>query len=135
MSNLRNSVQLIGHLGANPEVKNFDNGKKIVKMRIATRESYQINGEWKEETQWHHLVAWDSIADRAVGQLQKGDFLLIEGKLTHRSYENNKGEKGYITEVRIQNFISLEPKQPSDPNHSASNLERINEPENTDQPF
>lgn len=111
MSNLRNKVQLIGHLGADPEVKNFDSGKKNVNIRLATNESYKVNNEWKEETQWHRLVAWDRIADRIEQNLQKGNFVLIEGKLTHRSYEDSKGESKYISQVQVNNFVLLDRKE------------------------
>lgn len=108
MSNLRNRVQLIGHLGANPEIKNFESGNKSVTMTIATSERYQSNGEWKEETQWHRLVAWNKIAEMAERQLRKGNFILVEGKLTHRSYDGVSGEKKYITEVQVKNFVLLD---------------------------
>lgn len=110
MSTLRNRVQLIGHLGTDPEVKTFDSGSRQVSMTIATNESYQKNGEWKEETQWHRLVAWNRLSERAEQQLQKGSFVLIEGKLSHRSFDNAQGEKKYITEVQVQNFVLLEKK-------------------------
>lgn len=114
MSTLRNSVQLIGHLGVDPEVKNFDSGRKQVSMRMATTERYQSNGEWKEDTQWHRVVAWNRIADRAEQYLKKGSFILAEGKLTHRNYEDSNGQKHYITEVQLQNFILLDKKSSGD---------------------
>lgn len=114
MSTLRNSVQLIGHLGADPKVKNLENGSKNVTLNIATNESYKVKGEWKEETQWHRVVAWNRTADRAEEYLKKGSFVLIEGKLTHRNYEDSKGETRFITEVRAQNFILLDRKSSDD---------------------
>ena len=110
MSTLRNSVQLIGHLGADPEVKNFDSGRKQVIMRMATTERFRSNGEWKEDTQWHRVVTWNRTADRAEQQLKKGSFVLAEGKLTYRNYEDANGQKHYITEVQLQNFILLDKK-------------------------
>src|SRR5690625_3748224 len=107
MSNLRNHVQLIGHLGANPEVKNFDNGGKVANFSLATSESYKVKDEWKEDTQWHRIVAWNRAADRVLDQLQKGSQVLIEGKLVHRSYEDKDGNTQYISEVQIQNFVCL----------------------------
>lgn len=122
MSTLRNRVQLIGHLGVDPEVKTFDSGSRQVSMTIATNERYQQNGEWKEETQWHRLVAWNRVAERVEQQLRKGSFVLIEGKLTHRSFDNPQGEKRYITEVQVQNFVPLE-KRPTDLNSEGSQEE------------
>src|SRR5690625_480739 len=108
MTNLRNRIQLIGHLGANPEMKNFDNSKKKAQFSLATTERYQIKDEWKEDTQWHRVIAWDRMADRVEQQLRKGSFVLVEGKLIHRSYEDNNGETQYITEVQAQSFIPLD---------------------------
>lgn len=108
MSNLRNRVQLIGHLGADPEVKSFDSGKKRAVMNVATSESYKVNNEWKEDTQWHRVVAWGTSAERAEKQLQKGSHVLIEGKLVHRSYEDKQGATKYISEVQVQNFECLD---------------------------
>lgn len=110
MSTLRNRVQLIGHLGANPEVKTFNNGSQKATVSIATNESYQQNGEWKEETQWHNLAFWGTMAERAERQLSKGSYVLIEGKLTYNKYEDAKGEMRYFTEIRVQNFILLDKK-------------------------
>jgi single-strand DNA-binding protein len=109
MNNLRNSVQLIGHLGADPEVRKIDNGTSVAKIRLATTENYKAsNGEWKEETQWHLITAWDTLAERAAKQLFKGSFVLIQGKLINRSYEDAQGVKKYITEVRATSFLLLD---------------------------
>lgn len=110
MSTLRNSVRLIGHLGANPEIKNFNSGNKAATLRLATTEKFKSGNEWKEDTQWHRLVAWNKIAERAENQLAKGTYVLIEGKLVHRDYTDAKGEKKFITEVQVQNFLILDKK-------------------------
>lgn len=110
MNTLRNNVQLIGHLGANPEVKSLANGSKKATMRLATTERYQVNGEWKEETQWHFVIAWDRIAERLAQHLQKGSYVLIEGKLVHRTYVTAEGEQKYITEIQLRNYIQLDHK-------------------------
>lgn len=110
MSNLRNRVQLIGHVGQAPEIKTFESGK-LARFSVATNESYKsTTGEWKEETYWHNVVAWGPIAERIEKTLQKGSFVMLEGKLTHREYTNDKNEKRYITEVRISNFVLLDKK-------------------------
>lgn len=133
MSSLRNRVQLIGHLGANPEMKNFDSGSKQVTMNIATSERYQVNGEWNEDTQWHRLVGWNQVAERAEQQLQKGSYVLIEGKLMHRSYQDAKGEQKYISEVQVQNFVSLDNKSENNkPDTNAEVGSTVNEPEEDD---
>lgn len=108
MSTLRNKVQLIGHVGNDPEIKTFDGGKKLAKLAIATNESYKNEkGEKVEETQWHNLVAWGKTAEIIEKYVVKGKEIAIEGKLTHRSYEDKNGEKRYVTEVVIDEVLLL----------------------------
>ena len=108
MSTLRNKVQLIGHVGNDPEIKTFDGGKKLAKLSIATNESYKNDkGEKVEETQWHSLIAWGKTADIIEKYVVKGKEIAIEGKLTHRSYEDKNGEKRYVTEVVIDELLML----------------------------
>ena len=108
MSTLRNKVQLIGHVGNDPEIKTFDGGKKLAKLSIATNESYKNDkGEKVEETQWHNLVAWGKTADIIEKYVVKGKEIAIEGKLTHKSYEDKNGEKRYVTEVVIDELLML----------------------------
>ena len=108
MSTLKNKVQLIGHVGNDPEIKTFDGGKKLAKLSIATNESYKNDkGEKVEETQWHNLIAWGKTADTIEKYVVKGKEIAIEGKLTHRSYEDKNGEKRYVTEVVIDELLML----------------------------
>ncbi len=108
MSTLRNKVQLIGHVGNDPEIKTFDGGKKLAKLNVATNESYKNDkGEKVEETQWHSLIAWGKTADIIEKYVIKGKEIAIEGKLTHRSYEDKNGEKRYVTEVVIDELLML----------------------------
>jgi len=108
MSTLRNKVQLIGNVGNDPEIKTFDGGKKLAKLSIATNESYKNDkGEKVEETQWHNLIAWGKTADTIEKYVVKGKEIAIEGKLTHKSYEDKNGEKRYVTEVVIDELLML----------------------------
>ena len=108
MSTLRNKVQLIGHVGNDPEIKTFDGGKKLAKLNVATNESYKNDkGEKVEETQWHNLVAWGKTAEIIEKYVVKGKEIAIEGKLTHRSYEDKNGEKRFITEVVANDILLL----------------------------
>jgi single-strand DNA-binding protein len=108
MNALRNKVQLIGCLGNDPEIKNFDGGKKLVNFTLATNESYKNDkGEKVEETQWHRLVAWGKTAEIIEKYATKGKEIAIEGKLTHRSYEDKNGEKRYVTEVVVSDVLLL----------------------------
>ena len=108
MNSLRNSVRLIGHIGGNPEVKNFDSGKKVARMSLATNETYKNHkGEKVEETCWHNLVFWGKTAELAEKYLEKGKEIAIEGKLTSRSYNTKDGEKKYISEIIVNELLFL----------------------------
>ncbi len=108
MANLRNSVQLIGRLGKDPEIKTFDTGKKLATFSIATSSTYRNQkGDKVEETQWHNLVLWDNLADIAAQYLKKGNEIAIEGKLVHRTYETSTGEKRNITEISVNDLVML----------------------------
>jgi single-strand DNA-binding protein len=108
MSTLKNKVQLIGHVGNDPEIKTFDGGKKLAKLSIATNESYKNDkGEKVEETQWHNLIAWGKTAEIIEKYVVKGKEIAIEGKLSHKSYEDKNGEKRYVTEVVIDELLML----------------------------
>lgn len=108
MNNLRNKVQLIGHLGADPETKTFDSGKKMVKLSLATSDSYKnASGEKIEQTQWHNIIAWGKTADIAEKYLQKGNEIAVDGKIQYRSYEDKNGEKRYITEITVNELLML----------------------------
>jgi single-strand DNA-binding protein len=110
MANLRNSVQLIGNLGHDPEVKSF-NGKQKASFSIATTETYRNQkGEKVQDTQWHNIVVWGKLAEIASKYLKKGSEVAIEGKLVHRSYETTAGEKRYITEINVNDLVMLKTK-------------------------
>ncbi len=108
MKNLRNSVQLIGHLGKNPQVINLEKGKKVARLSLATHENYYSSkGEKVNNTIWHNLVAWDAKADYAEKYLEKGQEVLVHGKITTRSYEDKSGQTRYVTEVVITDVMKL----------------------------
>ncbi|HNP94678.1 MAG TPA: single-stranded DNA-binding protein [Cyclobacteriaceae bacterium] len=107
MKSLRNSVQLIGRLGKDPEVKEFGKSKKAT-FSIATTDSYKNQkGDKVEDTQWHNVVIWGKLAGIAEKYLKKGAEVAVEGKLVHRSYESSKGETKYITEINVNDLVLL----------------------------
>lgn len=96
-----NKVILIGNLGSEPEIRNYENETTVATLKVATNENYKDkSGEWQQITEWHRVVAWRELAKRAERQLQKGTRVYIEGKLTNRSWQTESGETRYITEVR-----------------------------------
>ena len=112
MNNLRNKVQLIGNLGMDPEVKHLTGGKTVAKVSIATKEVYKnAQGEKVTETQWHNLIAWGKTAEIAEKILKKGSEVVIEGKLINRSYNDKEGNKKYISEIVVNEFLILGSKK------------------------
>lgn len=112
MYTLRNKIQLIGNLGAAPEVKTTESGKKFARFSMATSENYMnAQGEKVQETTWHTLVAWGKLADVAEKYLQKGTEIVAEGKLLNRSYTDKSGTKKYITEVELNEILLLGKKE------------------------
>ncbi|MCG2460158.1 single-stranded DNA-binding protein [Flavobacteriaceae bacterium F89] len=108
MNALRNKVQLIGHLGNDPEIVNLESGTKLAKFSIATNETYKnAKGEKVEDTQWHNIVAWGKTAEIVESYLTKGKEVAIEGKLTNRAYETKTGEKRYYTEIKCNELLML----------------------------
>ena len=108
MNNLRNRVQLIGNLGADAETKTTANGSKLAKLSLATKDVYRNKaGEKVTDTQWHNLVAFGKNAETLSTYGKKGNELAVSGKLTHRNYEDEQGNKRTYTEIVIQEFVFL----------------------------
>jgi single-strand DNA-binding protein len=105
---MKNRVQLIGHVGQEPEVKNLEGGKKLANISIATNEVYyKDNGDKVEKTEWHRVTAWGKTAEIIEKYVTKGKELAIEGKLTTRSYDDKEGVKRYITEIVANEVLLL----------------------------
>ncbi len=107
-----NKVILIGNLGRDPEVRRLENGAVVAKFSVATNESFKDkNGEWQTLTEWHDVVVWRHLAERAERDLSKGKQVYVEGKLTHRKYQDKDGNDRYITEVVANNLRLLERRE------------------------
>ncbi|TSE06637.1 MULTISPECIES: single-stranded DNA-binding protein [Aquimarina] len=108
MNTLKNKVQLIGNLGQEPEIVNLDSDRKLAKFSIATNDYYyNKQGDKVTDTQWHNVIAWGKIADIIEKYVNKGQEIAIEGKLTSRSYDDNEGQKRYITEIVCNELLML----------------------------
>lgn len=115
MSSLRNKVSLIGRTGSKPEVQKLSSGQVISRLSIATNEGYRNkDGEWQEKTQWHSLIIWGKAAERFVRTIGKGFEIAIEGRLVNRQYEAKTGEKRYVTEIEVSDFLLLSSKVKSE---------------------
>jgi single-strand DNA-binding protein len=117
-----NKVILVGHLGKDPEIRQLEGGVSVASFPLATSETFNKDGKKVEQTEWHNIVLWRSLAEVAAKFLQKGKLVYIEGKLRTRSFEDKEGVKRYTTEVVAENFTMLGRKtdfeQESYPRHS-----------------
>jgi single-strand DNA-binding protein len=106
MTTMKNSVQLIGNLGRDPEVTTTSSGAKIGKVSLATHESYKDKaGEWVKQTQWHNLVAWGELADHMENNLKKGALIGIRGKLRYNKFTDKEVQNQVRTEIFVQEFL------------------------------
>ena len=109
MNNLKNSVQLIGRLGKDVELYNFDSGTVKAAFTLATNEYYKNSkGEKTKDTQWHNIVAWGKLAETMKSNLEKGTQVLVKGKLVSKSYEDKEGNKKYVTEIIANEFLNID---------------------------
>ncbi|MBR5661570.1 MAG: single-stranded DNA-binding protein [Bacteroidales bacterium] len=109
-----NKVMLIGNVGRDPEIRYLDGNNpnqgatKVAQFTLATTERYRDrNGELRENTEWHNIVAWRNSADVAEKFIRKGTQLYIEGKLRTRSWTDQTGNKRFTTEVAVDNLQLL----------------------------
>lgn len=113
-----NKVLLIGRLGQDPELRTTQNGNSCALMSLATTESYKdSNGDRKEETQWHRIIAWGKLAENCNKYLAKGREIYLEGKIQYRTYEKD-GEKRYATQIVASDIKFLSSKNSQDSQNS-----------------
>ena len=106
-----NKVILVGNAGKEPELKTLPDGAPVVKLTLATTETYRLkNGETTSKTEWHPVILWRGLATFAHQYIHKGSLLYIEGKLRHRQYEDKDGGKKYVTEVVAEQVVLLDKK-------------------------
>jgi single-strand DNA-binding protein len=107
-----NKVTLIGHLGQDPEVRRLENGTPVGRFSLATSDSYKdASGEWQNQTEWHNIVVWRDLAERAEKSIKKGGLVYVEGKLTHRKYTDKNGVERIATDVVANTFRILEKRE------------------------
>lgn len=101
-----NKVILIGNLGKDPETRNFQNGGRVVNLRLATTDSYKDReGNRQEKTEWHSVAIFnEKLGEIAEKYLRKGSKVYIEGKLETRKWQDKDGQDRYTTEIALRNF-------------------------------
>ena len=108
MKAIKNKVQLVGRLGADPEIKVFGENKKLANIRLAVNDRYKnIKGEWMDETQWFSLVAWAKLAIYVEKYLFKGSEVAVEGRLVNKAFTDKAGVKRVSTEIIVSEILIL----------------------------
>ena len=113
MSRSLNKVQLIGNLGADPEVRSTNNGSRVATLSVATSRQWIGNGgEKQEKTDWHRVICWNNkggagLADVCEKYLKKGDKVYVEGRVEYRTWEDNNKQTRYVTEIIARELIML----------------------------
>lgn len=102
-----NKILLVGYLASSPETTQTKNGKTLTHFALATNDTYMLNNEKIEETDFHRVVAWEHLAIICQKHLAKGSGVFLEGKLKNRTYTTDKGEKRFSTEVIAYNINIL----------------------------
>jgi single-strand DNA-binding protein len=107
-----NKVQIIGNLGADPEVRSTNNGSRVATLSVATSRQWTGNGgEKQEKTEWHRVICWNNkgsgLADVAEKYLKKGDKVYIEGRIEYRTWEDRDKQTRYVTEIIARELIML----------------------------
>lgn len=119
-----NKVILIGRLGKDPEVRKINETTTVCNFPLATNESYKNqDGSYTEQTEWHNIVMWRGVAERAERILKKGANVYIEGKLRTRSWEDKEKHKRYTTEIVVENFQLLDKRENSTYNNNENKAE------------
>lgn len=108
MSRSLNKAQIIGNLGADPEIRSTANGTRVATLSVATSRSWtDRSGERQEKTEWHRVVCWDKLAEIVERYLKRGDRVYIEGRIEYRQWEGQDGQTRYTTEIRAREMIML----------------------------
>lgn len=114
-----NKAMIIGNVGKDPEVKHLDKGLAVVTLPIATTERFKDkNGELREQTEWHNVVFWRSLAEFVERHVRKGSQVFVEGRLRTRSWEDQSGQKKYATEIVADVIRLLGKRSDNDNNHN-----------------
>lgn len=127
-----NKVMLIGNVGRDPEIRYLEGngqgtGAKVATFTLATTERYRDrNGELRENTEWHNIVAWRNSADIIERFVRKGSQLYIEGRLRTRSYTDQQGVRKYTTEITVDNIQLLGRRQDDQNGYQGSSQDRQN---------
>jgi single-strand DNA-binding protein len=103
--NLRNRVQLIGNVGSEPLIKEFNSGKKMARFSVATDDVKKVNGEFVKNTQWHNVTAWNKYADIAQENISVGTEVVIQGRVINNEYRDKQGNLRKVSEIIAESLM------------------------------
>lgn len=107
-----NKVTLIGNLGGDPEIRHLENGTAVGRFSLATNENYKDkDGNWQTQTEWHNVVVWRELAERAEKLLKKGMQVYVDGKISYRKFAGQDGQDRYVTDIVANQFRILEKRE------------------------
>ncbi len=130
-----NKVTLIGNLGQDPEIRRLENGAVVARFSVATNESYKDrNGEWQTRTEWHTVVAWRNLAEIVERNFKKGKQVYVEGKLTHRKWQDKEGNDRYTTEIVANTLRILGRREEGEGGEGGSNYTPNTQPATNTNP-
>ena len=108
MTTIRNYVTLVGNIGSNTQITNFENGKSVARFSLATQKTTRKNdGNYTNLVEWHRIFAWGNMAQFIEKYGEKWKKVAIHGRLVNRSYLNLEGKKRNLTEVEVRQIIGL----------------------------
>lgn len=109
-----NKVMLTGRLGKDVEMRITPNGKAVATFSVASGRSYKDGNDWKEQTEWFRVIAWEKLAETCAKFLKKGSHVFIEGRLQTREWQDKDGQKRTSTEVIATDMYMLDSKSKND---------------------
>ena len=115
MAKTINKVELLGRVGADPEMKYTASGTAVTQLRLAT-DRVRKGGE--SDTDWHSIVVWDKLAEAVAQYVEKGQRLYVSGRLAQNSWEGDDGQRRYRTEIHAQEVVFLDSARNGGGNHS-----------------
>lgn len=108
LNNIKNSVQIVGHVGKDVVLTSFENGNKKATAIVATNEYYtNKTGEKVKQTDWHKIIAWGKTAEDLAACFKKGTEVAVHGKLSNRTYTDTTGNTRYVTEIIVSEFYKI----------------------------
>ncbi|MDR2584920.1 MAG: single-stranded DNA-binding protein [Prevotellaceae bacterium] len=109
-----NRVEITGYVGADPKITTFDDGRRVIRLSVATDDNYKDrSGEWREETTWHTIVAWSGKEMPDFAEIKKGTCVAIQGKIKNKTFEGRDGQTRYYNEIFAFTIRVLPTEEPN----------------------